>query len=618
MKAAKDSRVIESDYDINPTELYQCITKSDWDGAMVALERDPVQCRTWVVRRDLCRDDEKEQEDPVRFLPLHSACAREPPLDIIIGLLTNYPEGAKIADDNGMLPLHYACANQASPAVIGLLLVHNPQANYVRVSMTGSLPIHLAAQWGVSSPEVMDTLLAKNRSLACAKDNEECTPLELAINAEEYDEKEEVIDILVKAFEKEAYSVEDDSTISTRLSSFIREKKGRKGKGSDARRSSLVITPHSKKKQPDSPLNTTLEFISTLDEVREEIGELRGNKGLQEEGTREQADREWGVMNDKKGKLNRKSQKQFIRASSKTIQRKCKHKKAANKKLREPRADQEEQFHTPPRTPNNGSSRMAASKLSKKLLESRNYEDIVSNIDSSGLLSYSPDVSSLDSHLSYESSGAKFLRDERRGWRVEILSKRSSLDVADMKPSNPGSDSLYDQKKAKMKRNTRTQPSHPVCMNSSKSRRGGVRHHRRYEEEERDFKESGNYGRLEEILEQNRKMKRDLQHLKSKRDAYSTKIDAVEAIIVEISEGIDRMMKTEEEKRGGISKVENDMKETTRARRHTMEKMLKETAISYQIMRKTRPQGIESCLKKQRAAIDLMDGMLLEMRDDTL
>ncbi len=198
--ASEGSAIIEVDYDLNPTELYVSICNSDWEGALVALETNPLECKTWVVKRDPYSDND---DAAIRFLPLYSACAREPPLDVIIGLLTIYPEGASVVDDNGMLPLHYACANQASAEVIGLLLLHNPEANTFRVDMSGSLPVHLAAQWGVSSPEVMDILLEDNKSLACARDNDECTPYELALSSEFYSRRYEVIEILQLAYEEE-------------------------------------------------------------------------------------------------------------------------------------------------------------------------------------------------------------------------------------------------------------------------------------------------------------------------------------------------------------------------------------------------------------------------------
>ena len=216
-----EEEAIEVDYDLNPTDLYTCICACAWNEALVALEKNPIEAMTWVVKRDPCSDD----DDAVRFLPLHSACARQPPLDIIISLLTVYSEASSIIDDNGMYPLHYACANQASAEVIELLLLHNPDANTCRVEMNGALPIHLSAQWGVNTPSVIEVLLHYNKSLACARDNDGLSPLELAMNADEYEYKEDVIEILHTTFEVEAMNDGDDSTLSSRFTFFEKGKK---------------------------------------------------------------------------------------------------------------------------------------------------------------------------------------------------------------------------------------------------------------------------------------------------------------------------------------------------------------------------------------------------------
>ena len=80
-------------------------------------KQDPDQAATWVVRH--YEPDEEDGEDEEleimwRFLPLHSACARQPPASVVTALLCAYPDGAKCQDDQGMYALHYACGNQAS------------------------------------------------------------------------------------------------------------------------------------------------------------------------------------------------------------------------------------------------------------------------------------------------------------------------------------------------------------------------------------------------------------------------------------------------------------------------------------------------------------------------
>ena len=110
-----------------------------------------------------------------------------------------------MADVSGMFALHYACANQAGAAVIELLLAHYQEANRVPAQMNGSLPIHFAAHYGMSSPDVMDILLIGDNDLVCEKDNDECTPLDLAMVSDDYNGRDEVIEKLRSAIKKEVH-----------------------------------------------------------------------------------------------------------------------------------------------------------------------------------------------------------------------------------------------------------------------------------------------------------------------------------------------------------------------------------------------------------------------------
>ncbi len=277
VQISKSDDMMEVDFFENPTEVYMRICASEWKNAMVALEKNPSEARTWVVKRDEChsRDDDEEEDNSVRFLPLHSACARQPPVDIVIGLLTVYPEASSIMDDNGMYPLHYACANQASAEVIGLLLLHHAPANLIRVDMGGSLPIHLCSQWGVSSPDVVDLLLEKNRSLALARDNEGLTPVEIALQSDDYDFREEVIEILQMYYEEEALNEGDDSTLSTHTSNR------------NKRRTSLV------------------KLNQVVDVMREEITKLSNKRGVTKMRLQETIKQEWESVNKKISEIQR-------------------------------------------------------------------------------------------------------------------------------------------------------------------------------------------------------------------------------------------------------------------------------------------------------------------------
>jgi hypothetical protein len=165
---------LEVDFDKNLTELYQAITDQKWDRAAQVAKKHPVQAATWVVRHY-----EDDDEIMWRFLPIHSACARQPPAFVIQALLKAYPDGAKCVDDQGMYPLHYACGNQASRDVIRMLLVNFPEAAKLP-DPRGMMPIHYLACWGPSSVSVVDMLLVAHRDVASCRDEDGNTPLDLA------------------------------------------------------------------------------------------------------------------------------------------------------------------------------------------------------------------------------------------------------------------------------------------------------------------------------------------------------------------------------------------------------------------------------------------------------
>lgn len=166
---------LEVDFHTNITDLYKAITASDWDEAIGAVKKNPDEAKTWVVRKY----DENPEKNMWRFLPIHSACARQPPASLISALLAAYPEGARCVDDQGMYALHYASGNQASREVIRALLMAFPDAAKLK-DPRGMLPIHYIACWGPSSISVVDMILVANRNIGDCTDEDGNTPMDLA------------------------------------------------------------------------------------------------------------------------------------------------------------------------------------------------------------------------------------------------------------------------------------------------------------------------------------------------------------------------------------------------------------------------------------------------------
>jgi len=169
----------EVDYDKNPTELYTAICQGEWENAANLAKENPDDARTWVVRHN------PEEEGTIlwRFLPLHSACARQTSDNLIESLLVAYPEGAAARDDQGFLPFHYACGNRASDAVVNMLLIVYPQAATIQDPYGGKLPLHHLSQWGTFSAGVVNMLLAVHPQGIHCKDFSGYSPLDLAKSA---------------------------------------------------------------------------------------------------------------------------------------------------------------------------------------------------------------------------------------------------------------------------------------------------------------------------------------------------------------------------------------------------------------------------------------------------
>lgn len=230
--------ILEQDFDDMPTELYSCIGDGNWEKAAEIAMENPEQVKTWVVRYHKKEEGSTSGEKKVmwRFLPLHSACARQPSDELIELLLFIYPEAAIMKDRKGMLPLHYACGNHSSYSVINMLLIAHPQGAEDR-DVYGKLPIHHACQWGASSPWVVGMLLTVYPESVFELDNNENTPLDLA-KAGKYEDKASIITTLARcasaaAIRAESAAVraetleknaEEINTLESELDAFKKDK----------------------------------------------------------------------------------------------------------------------------------------------------------------------------------------------------------------------------------------------------------------------------------------------------------------------------------------------------------------------------------------------------------
>ena len=115
---------MDVDYDINPTMLYKYIEGKDWDKAAARALSHPHEANTWVSRYEV-GDSTKLRW---RLLPIHATCIFRSPVSLIETLISSFPDGVQMKDDQGMLPAHLACRNGASKGVVMLLLDNFPES----------------------------------------------------------------------------------------------------------------------------------------------------------------------------------------------------------------------------------------------------------------------------------------------------------------------------------------------------------------------------------------------------------------------------------------------------------------------------------------------------------
>jgi len=179
------------DYDENVTGLYEHIGNSNWEAATKRCEQYPTEAATWVVRyqRDahgnkLINPTTNTHEVLWRFLPIHSACALNPPISFLSTLLKANTNSTRTLDDQGMLPLHYACGAKCTREVLYLLLMSFPQAA-LKEDPNGMLPLHYLSQWGPSEEGVIDMVcVATGYKVGTCKDGDGNTCEDLARSAE--------------------------------------------------------------------------------------------------------------------------------------------------------------------------------------------------------------------------------------------------------------------------------------------------------------------------------------------------------------------------------------------------------------------------------------------------
>ncbi|CAJ1910260.1 unnamed protein product [Cylindrotheca closterium] len=176
-------------------DLHSLMRDQEWELVMSKLETSPL-------------DAEEELKVTTRggftstygFTPLHYACERHPPQEVVEALIAACPSAvAKRTMPGGALPLHIACTWHASVEVIGSLLNADKSTCKVQDEL-GNLPLHSAAFSGISTP-VVERLLRTYSKASLARNHQGSLPEEI-VKRLRHDNRKEVMGMLMIAREE--------------------------------------------------------------------------------------------------------------------------------------------------------------------------------------------------------------------------------------------------------------------------------------------------------------------------------------------------------------------------------------------------------------------------------
>lgn len=152
------------------TDLPTLIRGQHWDAVVQRLERHPTEAR--MPLRVQTRGGFSSTTD---FFPLHYACERRPPVQVIEGLIMVYPEAVlKRAMPGGGLPIHIAATWYAEEASIKALLDADRNACKT-LDELGNLPIHSACFSGTAAA-VIENILRAYPKAVLARNNHGSLP----------------------------------------------------------------------------------------------------------------------------------------------------------------------------------------------------------------------------------------------------------------------------------------------------------------------------------------------------------------------------------------------------------------------------------------------------------
>mmetsp|Transcript_22153 Transcript_22153/g.33725 ORF Transcript_22153/g.33725 Transcript_22153/m.33725 type:complete len:562 (+) Transcript_22153:261-1946(+) len=184
----------EVDYDLGVTQLYKHIEDKQWDKAISRIDSHPHEARTWIFRRESANPKKIRW----RLLPVHATCIFRSPLAVIEALVSAYPDGAQMKDDQEMLPIHLACRNGASKGVVLTLLYVFPESLAIN-DRKGRGPYDLVESSNSQNREAVLVALKKYKEDNGVQDSAALnTTVDTKVNEVDYDNRTILFRLVLK------------------------------------------------------------------------------------------------------------------------------------------------------------------------------------------------------------------------------------------------------------------------------------------------------------------------------------------------------------------------------------------------------------------------------------
>lgn len=173
LRKRRSSRNVSQDVNVTQ-DLPTLIKNLKWKSVIARLECNPDEA-TYELVGVMTRGGFTASAG---MTPLHYACERKPPLEVVEALIEANPEAvSQRMMPGGCLPLHIACTWQSSPAVVGSLLSADPMTAKV-VDELGNRPLHSACFSGAPFQVIQDLLSTYSKAVL-SRNNQGSQPIDI-------------------------------------------------------------------------------------------------------------------------------------------------------------------------------------------------------------------------------------------------------------------------------------------------------------------------------------------------------------------------------------------------------------------------------------------------------